>query len=75
MTKSAKIDLTPVESNSIDSHGYDPQSKTMRVKFRNGRTYDVYDVSPEKYAAFTGNKSLGSYYAQKIKPFHTAKQV
>lgn len=39
--------------------GYDPQTKTMRVRFRDGTGYEYYDVSPEEWRNFRRVKSPG----------------
>jgi hypothetical protein len=75
MTGHKEIPLTDVKSTVISGHGYDPATQTMRVRFNGGKMYDYEGVPADKYAAFTGAASLGSFHAKKIKPVHTAKKV
>lgn len=39
------MELTRVRSNAVRAVGYDAATRTMRVAFRNGRTYDYLDVT------------------------------
>lgn len=66
--------MNPIESSAIAEHGYDPDTRTMRVKLKSGKTYDHQDVPLEKYAAFTGAASAGRFYNKEIKR-HPAKKV
>jgi hypothetical protein len=62
------------ESSLIEAHTYDPNTRTMTVTIR-GKTYEHREVPIEKYAAFTGSASLGSFYNKKIKPHHKGTKV
>ncbi len=71
-----KIDMSPVKgSSAIESQGYDPESRTLRVRFKGGKTYDHPDVPLEKYAAFTGADSTGNFYNKKIRDAHPAQKL
>lgn len=63
------------DSSAIAAHGYDPGNQKMRVQFVNGGTYEYEGISPEKYAAFTGAKSMGSFHHRKIRPYHEGVKV
>jgi len=42
------IDLGPMHrSKALESAGYDPATRTLRVRFRHGGLYDYLDVPPE----------------------------
>lgn len=72
------IPMTPSpDSDAIDSHGYDTESRKMRVKFKGkgGGTYEYDDVPPERYAAFTGANSMGTFHNKKIRPNHNGRKV
>ena len=71
-----KISMTPSpESDAVESHGYDTESRKMRVKFKGGGTYEYDDVPPEKYAAFTGANSMGAFHNKKIRNNHAGRKV
>jgi hypothetical protein len=68
--------LEPVQGSSvIAGHGYDQATGKLRVKLHSGKTYDYDGVSIEKYAAFTGAASPGSFYNSKIKANHNHTEV
>lgn len=73
MTKD--IPTSPTKSSMIDEIGYDTETKMLRVKFKNGKTYDHPDVSMEKYAAFTGANSVGGFYNTKIRDAHPGQML
>jgi len=69
-------DMNPVkDSSAITGHSYDPESRKMQVRFKGGQTYEHDDVPPEKYVAFTGAASMGSFYNRKIRHAHPGKKV
>lgn len=72
----AKIEMVPLEggaSSAISALGYDPESRTLHVQFKTGKTYTHEDVPLEKVAALTGARSVGSYYNTRIRPRHPGK--
>jgi KTSC domain len=40
------MNMYPAVSTNVLAVGYDPQTRTLRVRFRSGGTYDYYSVSP-----------------------------
>lgn len=67
-------------SSALAGHGYDTTTKKMRLKFKGspakpGGTYEYDDIPPERYAALTGAKSMGGFFAKKIAPFHQGRKV
>ncbi len=67
------IPLTPVtDSSAVIGHGYDSETKTLRVQFKGGNIYDLQNVPMEKYAAMTGSNSVGKFYNNRIKPLYPA---
>lgn len=56
-------------------HAYDPNSRTMTVRFKNGLLYRYDDVPIEKHAAFTESASPGRYFNERIKPNHAGRQL
>jgi hypothetical protein len=65
-----QIQLNEVESNQVGAVGYDPETKTLAVRFKRGAgaIYHYPDVSPETHAAFVFADSIGTYFGQHIKP-------
>lgn len=72
------MNLTPIESSHIHSAGYDPETRIMRVRFRDyihkgngvvkpGAVIDHLDVAPEVYEAFMASDSRGKHYNDHIR--------
>lgn len=65
------INLTPVESSQIHAIGHDPESNTLAIQFKSkggpGAVYHYANFPTEKFAAFSGSGSIGSYFGQNIK--------
>ncbi|MCW5141088.1 KTSC domain-containing protein [Burkholderia cenocepacia] len=69
-----RIDMTPVESSQIHSIGYDPQTSTLAIRFKNkdGEPTSLYhydDFTPSNFDAFRKAESIGSHFYRHIKPF------
>lgn len=67
--------LTPIKSSAIQAHGHDPATGKMRVQLHNGKIYEYDDVPLEKYAAFTGAASPGSFWNSRIKSAHVHREI
>jgi hypothetical protein len=63
------MDRTPVASSTIVSIGYDPESLTLEVEFKNGTVCQYTDVPPGEYEAFMYAESKGSYLHSNIKNY------
>jgi hypothetical protein len=59
--------MEPAQSTTILQHGYDQNSQTMTVHFKNGNVYSYKGVPPEVYKAYQGSESQGSFFANNIK--------
>lgn len=64
------IKLSPVESKHIDSHGHDPDTGTLRIKFKSGKTFDYSGVDVEKYDRFRTAESAGKFFHAEIRGQH-----
>lgn len=62
------MERTKVNSSSIASIGYDPESKQLYVEYKNGGVYAYQGVTPEHYQTLLNAKSLGSHVVKHIKP-------
>lgn len=54
--------FTPLKSSNLESCHYDPDSKTLTVKFLNGSSYSYGGVVQEHYDGLIGAKSAGKYF-------------
>lgn len=58
--------MKKVNSSNLDSHEYNPQTKTLTVNFKSGKTYEYSGVSPQEYDAFDKAPSAGQHLHQFI---------
>lgn len=61
------MNRVPVESSNMESVGYDPESHTLEVAFRDSGTYQYFDVPASVHDALMGAASKGSYFAGNIR--------
>lgn len=62
-----KIELEPVKSSLISAVGYDAPTKTMRVRFHSGATYDYQNVPGELHAQIISAPSIGHAINETLK--------
>jgi hypothetical protein len=58
-----------VRSEALGEVGYDPQSLTLEVQFKDGRVYQYFDVPAQIYEELLNppGGSKGAYFAYNIK--------
>lgn len=59
--------MTSCKSSQIESHGYDPVTNTLAVKFHSGHTYHYAGVSAEKHAEMCKCESVGKFLGAHVK--------
>jgi uncharacterized protein len=69
------MNRTPVSSSNIASVGYEPNTMTLEVEFKNGSVYQYFDVSESVYQEMMSAASVGSYLNQNIKNSYRYVQV
>ncbi len=69
------MNMTPVASSHVESVGYDPETKVLRVSFLNHTTYDYRDVPEAIYTQLIEANSVGRFLAQHVKPFFNAERT
>ncbi|AIV65710.1 KTSC domain-containing protein [Burkholderia pseudomallei] len=68
------IDMIPVESSQIHSIGYDEQTQTLAIRFKDRATgaptslYHYDNATPANFAALRSAESIGSHFYKHIKP-------
>lgn len=62
------MNMKPVSSSNISEVGYDPDTQTLRVKFKSGGEYDYSGVSAEEHEALLSAPSIGKHFLSSIKP-------
>ena len=68
-------DLKPIVSSMISAAGYDEASKTLKVQFSGGATYEYAGVPATEYQAFLSAPSAGKHFSANIKSKYTAKKL
>lgn len=67
----ARPDLIPVDSEAIESLGYDAAEQELYVRFRGSDgTYVYSGVTADEYGALQQAESLGAHVNREIKPRH-----
>jgi hypothetical protein len=61
------MNRTPVTSHNVASVGYDRDTMTLEVEFRNGSVYQYFDVPDAVYRELVSASSVGTYLSQNIK--------
>lgn len=55
------------ESSNISRVGYDETSRVLKVEFKNGNSFDYFDIPGSTFQAMRNSPSKGQYLAQQIK--------
>lgn len=73
------MEREPVESSQIASIGYDAETQTLEVEFKNTRTpnsvYQYDNFPPEAWAEFKAAESKGSHHIRKIKGAYAYRKI
>ncbi|HEU5333776.1 MAG TPA: KTSC domain-containing protein [Actinocrinis sp.] len=64
-----------VDSSSLESVGYDPASRVMEIRFRNGGVYQYFGVAPVVYRRLMNAASKGRYFARAVRSAHPYRRV
>lgn len=61
------MEWIPANSSNIERFAYDPVSRVLKVEFKNGGTYDYFDVSQSDFERMRSAPSKGQFLASDIK--------
>ena len=61
------MERTPVSSSNIVSIGYDGDSSTLEIEFKDGSVYQYFGVPGDVYDALMSAPSHGTYFAANIR--------
>ena len=62
-------------SSNLHAYEYDPATRVLTVRFRNGGVYAYDGVPADDFERFKSDKSLGSYLHQFIKGKYSARKL
>lgn len=69
------IPITPVMSSNLGGYGYDPDSGTVAVQFKNGHIFHYAGVPHRLWREFEMMPSKGAFYSREIKGRFRADKV
>ncbi|BBJ23102.1 KTSC domain-containing protein [Candidatus Nitrotoga sp. AM1P] len=69
------MEKTPVTSSNVESIGYDEDSSTLEIEFKNGATYQYFDVPENVFTELRDADSVGGYLAARIKGTYRYSKV
>ena len=69
------MEMTSVNSSNVESVGYDEDSSTLQVEFKNGGTYQYFDVPENVFIGLRDADSVGGYLAAVIKGSYRYSKV
>lgn len=69
------MEMIHVESSNIEAVGYDEDSSTLQVEFKNGGTYQYFDVPEHVFEGLRDADSVGRYLASTIKGSYRYSKV
>lgn len=75
MTASNLPPMTGVKSSNLESVGYQPESKTLHVRFKGGGLYRYEGVPAEAHSAFMAADSKGQHFNKNIMGKYTHSKV
>lgn len=69
------MEKVPVTSSNVESVGYDENSATLEIEFKNGATYQYFDVPENVFTELRDADSVGEYLAARIKGTYRYSKV
>ena len=66
-------EMVSVNSSNVDSIGYNPVTRILRVRYKSGDTYRYEDVNGDQYAAILSSQSVGRAVS-KLRHLKTTKE-
>ena len=69
------MEMVNVDSSNVESVGYDEDSSTLQVEFKNGGVYQYFDVPEDVYIQLRDASSVGEYLAAAIKGSYRYSKV
>jgi len=69
------MDRTPVISSNLKSVGYDINTKTLEIEFKNGSVYQYYGVPLDIYEKLMKAPSHGKFFHAHIRNVYRYKRI
>ncbi|WAH58490.1 KTSC domain-containing protein [Pseudomonas silvicola] len=69
------MERSPVSSSNVESVGYEGDSETLEVEFKNGALYQYFDVPQSIFEGLISADSVGGYLAENVKGVYRYSRV
>lgn len=70
------VEMVPVRSSTLESIGYDPETRELHVRFaRAAVTYVYLDVERSVFQSFLGAESKGQFFHEQVKDSYSYRQL
>jgi hypothetical protein len=69
------MDRTKVDSNTLSSIGYEPDSELLELEFASGEIYDYHKVQPYLYMGLMDSDSKDVYFNKYIRDKYEAEKI
>lgn len=69
------MEREPVTSSNLASVGYNPDSETLEVEFKNASVYEYYNVPQFMHERLMGADSIGTFFNAEIKNSYACSKV
>ncbi|GAB1596010.1 KTSC domain-containing protein [Lysobacter claricitrinus] len=65
----------PVDSEALNSVGYDPTRRVLEIEFTGGGVYRYFDVPEREAVGLVESDSRGQYFSERIRERYRFEQV
>ncbi|MFT4907566.1 MAG: hypothetical protein ACI978_001649 [Oleispira sp.] len=69
------MEMIIVDSSNVAEIGYDEESSTLQIEFKNGTIYQYFDVPDDLFEGLRTADSVGGYLAANIKGVYRYSKV
>ena len=69
------MEMTNVDSSNVAAVGFDEESQTLQIEFKNGAAYQYFDVPEAIYKGLLGAPSVGQFLNQQVKGSYRYSRV
>lgn len=69
------MEMISVSSTNVEAIGYDEDSQTLQVEFKNGSNYQYFDVPERVFNELRDSGSIGAYLSASIKGVYRFSRV
>jgi hypothetical protein len=69
------LERESVRSSNLASVGYDANSKTLEIEFKNRRVYQYFQVPAMEYLSLINAESVGRYFSAEIRGAYDETEI